>query len=212
MSWEGVAVVITAFGTIIGLFLNFRQHAYNKEKEYELKKREEDDRLQRERLAQENREGRNELKKAAQVIYRELNRVINSTDALRAYIIQPHPLDKAKYISVQYEVLAAGVTSVVENVQRMPIGNVGGFVAELSSRDFLFWNAERDVRDGRARAMMHNFGTDRMAAMRMMDGEVWLGNLVLDFDLMRDLEVVWLKEKMGEAAHIIKYKLPEIDE
>lgn len=212
MDWQGIATLITAIGTVVALFLNFRQQSYNKEKEYEIKKREEKDRAERERIEHKGKIERNEIKKASQVIYRELNRVFNNTDALRAYIVQPHPLDKAKFISVQYEVLAEGMISVLESVQRMPIGNVAGFVAELSSRDFVLWQAQRDVKDGRARAMMHNFGTDRMAAMRMMDGEVWLGNIVLDFDEGRQLEAVWLKEKMGEVANIVKYKLPEIEE
>lgn len=205
MDWQGIATLITAIGTVIALFLNFRQHAYNKEKEYELKQREEKDKADRETE-------RNEIKRASQTIYRELNRLFNHTEALRVYIVQPHPLDKAKYISVQYEVLAEGMTSVMTQVQRMPIGNVGSFVAELSSRDFILWKSQSDVKDGRARSMMHNFGTDRMAAMRMMDDGVWLGNIVLDFDESRELEAVWLKERMGEIANNIKYKLPEIEE
>lgn len=205
MDWQGIATLITAIGTVIALFLNFRQHAYNKEKEYELKQREEKDKADRETE-------RNEIKRASQTIYRELNRLFNHTEALRVYIVQPHPLDKAKYISVQYEVLAEGMTSVMTQVQRMPIGNVGSFVAELSSRDFILWKSQSDVKDGRARSMMHNFGTDRMAAMRMMDDGVWLGNIVLDFDERRELEAVWLKERMGEIANNIKYKLPEIEE
>lgn len=205
MDWQGIATLITAIGTVIALFLNFRQHAYNKEKEYELKQREE-----RDKKKHENE--RIEIKKASQTIYRELNRLFIHTEALRVYIVQPHPLDKAKFISVQFEVLAEGMTSVLAQVQRMPIGSVGTFVAELSSRDFLLWRSQSDVKDGRARAMMHNFGTDRMAAMRMMEDGVWLGSIVLDFDENRQLEAVWLKEKMSEAANIIKYKLPEIEE
>lgn len=205
MDWQGIATLITAIGTVIALFLNFRQHAYNKEKEYELQQREARD---KEKMENE----RNEIKRSSQTIYRELNRLFIHTEALRVYIVQPHPLDRAKFISVQYEVLAEGMTSVMTQVQRMPIGNVGSFVAELSSRDFILWRSQSDVKDSRARAMMHNFGTDRMAAMRMMEDGVWLGNIVLDFDESKQIEVVWLKEKMGETANNIKYKLPEIEE
>ena len=205
MDWQGVATLITAIGTIIALFLNFRQHTYNKEKEYELKKREERD-------SERRNEERKEIKRASQTIYRELNRVFHDTDALRAYIVQPHPLDKAKYISVQYEVLGEGLTSIVERVHRLPIGSVGAFVAELSSRDFVMWATQSDVKDGRARAMMHDFGADKMAAMRMMQDDVWLGNLVLDFDIHQPLDAVYLKSKMGEATNAIKYVLPEIEE
>lgn len=205
MDWQGIAGLIGAIAAFVALFLNFRQESYNRQKEYELKRREEDDKISRERE-------RKQIKRASQDIYRELNRLFIDTGALRAYIVQPHPLDKAKYISIQYEVCAEGMTSVLEQVQRMPIGNVGGFVSELMSRDFVLWRTQADVKDGRARAMMHSFGTDRMAAMRMMNDDIWLGNIVLDFDEARQLEAVWLKEKMGEVANTIKYKLPEIEE
>lgn len=201
MDWQGIAAVITSIGVIILGYFQYNQHTKNVETEERLRRREEED-----------RESRKAIKAASQTIYREINRLINSTDALRVYIIQPHPLDRAKFISVQYEVLSEGMTSIVEQVQRMPISNVAGFVAELCSRDFIIWNAQKDVKDGRARAIMHNIGTERMAAMRMMDGEVWLGNIVLDFDGYHHIEAVYLKEKMGEVANIIKYILPEIEE
>lgn len=205
MDWQGIAALIGAIAAFVALFLNFRQESYNRQKEYELKRREADDKIARERE-------RKQIKRASQDIYRELNRLFIDTGALRAYIVQPHPLDKAKYISIQYEVCAEGMTSVLEQVQRMPIGNVGGFVTELMSRDFVLWRTQADVKDGRARAMMHSFGTDRMAAMRMMNDDIWLGNIVLDFDEARQLEAIWLKEKMGEVANTVKYKLPEIEE
>lgn len=212
MDWQGITGLIGAIAAFVALFLNFRQESYNREKEYELRRREEEDKAERAAMEARAKQQRNEIKQASQIIFRELNRLFNNTEALRAYIVQPHPLDKAKFISVQYEVLAEGMTSVLEQVQRMPISNVCGFVSELSSRDYVVWATQQDVKDSRARVMMHNFGTDRMAAARMMDGEVWVGNIVLDFDEGKTLEPAWLKEQMRQTAEIIKYKLPEIEE
>ena len=201
MDWQGIAALLAVGVSALSAVLNFRQQSYNKQQEYLLKKREEDDKEERARI-----------KIAGQAVYRELGQLFRATGALRAYVIQPHPLDRAKYISVQYELLSHGMISVAEQVQRMPIGNVGGFVSELMSRDFLIWNTERDVKDGRARAMMHNFGTDKMVARRMMDGEVWLGSIVLDFEASHELEIVYLKECTADASNIIRYILPEIEE
>ena len=201
MDWQGIAALLAVVVSALSAVLNFRQQSYNKQQEYLLKKREEDDKEERARI-----------KVAGQAVYRELGQLFRATNALRAYIIQPHPLDRAKYISVQYELLSHGMISVAEQVQRMPIGSVGDFVSELMSRDFLIWNTERDVKDGRARAMMHNFGTDKMVARRMMDGEVWLGSIVLDFEASHELEIVYLKECTADASNIIRYILPEIDE
>lgn len=212
MDWQGIGVVITALGVIVTSFLQFLQYGKNKEIDYKIAKREEDDRAAREHEAKKNKAERDAIKAASQVIYRELNRIFVHTNALRAYIVQPHPLDRAKFISVQYEVLGEGMTSIVEQVHRLPIGNVTGFVDELQSRDFIIWHSQAEVRDGRARAMMHNFGIDKMVAKRMMEGEVWLGNIVLDFDQNHVIDPIWLKAKLSEATDIIKYKLPEIEE
>ena len=201
MDWQGIAALLAVGVSALSAILNFRQQSYNKQQEYLLKKREEDDKEERARI-----------KIAGQAVYRELGQLFRATGALRAYVIQPHPLDRAKYISVQYELLSHGMISVAEQVQRMPIGSVGDFVSELMSRDFLIWNTERDVKDGRARAMMQNFGTDKMVARRMMDGEVWLGSIVLDFEASHELEIVYLKECTADASNIIRYILPEIDE
>ena len=212
MDWQGIGVVITAIGVIVTSFLQFHQYGTNKEIDYKIAKREEDDKVARENEAKKNKAERDAIKASSQVIYRELNRLFVHTNALRAYIVQPHPLDRAKFISVQYEVLGEGMTSIMEQVHRLPIGNVTGFVDELQSRDFIMWHSQAEVRDGRARAMMHNFGIDKMVAKRMMEGDVWLGNIVLDFDKSYELDPTWLKTKLGEATDIIKYKLPEIEE
>lgn len=212
MDWTGIAAVLAVFVSAISAILNFRQQSYNKQQEYLIRKREEDDKAEREREQQRNKHERDKIKIAGQAVYRELGQLFRTTNAMRAYIIQPHPLDRAKYISVQYELLSHGMISVAEQVQRMPIGSVGEFVSELMSRDFLVWNAQRDVKDGRARAMMHNFGTDKMVARRMMDGEVWLGSIVLDFEATHELGIAWLKECTADASNIIRYVLPEIEE
>lgn len=212
MDWQGIGVVMTALGVIVTSFLQFLQYGKNKEIDYKIAKREQEDKDARANEARKNKEERDAIKAASQVIYRELNRLFVHTNALRAYIVQPHPLDRAKFISVQYEVLGEGMTSIVEQVHRLPIGNVTGFVDELQSRDFIIWHSQAEVRDGRARAMMHNFGIDKMVAKRMMEGEVWLGNIVLDFDQNHVIDPIWIKTKLSEATDIIKYKLPEIEE
>jgi hypothetical protein len=98
-------------------------------------------------------------------------------------------------------------------VHWLPISSFSSFVTELSSRDFILWKSQSDVKDGRARAIMHNIGTEKMAVYRMMDDDdVWLGNVVLDFDEHQSVEPVYLRDKMGEVANTIKYILPEIEE
>lgn len=201
MDWQGIAAVITALGVIVLGWFQYNQQTKNKETEARLKQREEED-----------KEKRKLLKIAANDIMRELHRLLIKTDAQRAYIVQPHPLDRAKFISIEYEVFSEGMIEIARKVHRMPISSVAGFVSELSSRDFILWHSQADVKDGRARAIMHSIGTEKMAAMRMMDDTLWLGNIVLDFDSHQELEAVYLKGKMGDAANVVKYILPEIEE
>lgn len=201
MDWQGIAAVITALGVIVLGWFQYNQQTKNKETDARLKKREEED-----------KEKRNADKVASQNIYRELWSLLYSLDgALRVYIVQPHPLDRAKYISVQFEVLSEGMISVIPLVYRTPISMLPGFVVELESNEFLFWHSQAEVKDGRARSIMHQIGTDKMCAVKMSEGGVWKGNIVVDFD-NRQINVDNVQNKLMEARAIVKYMLPEIEE
>lgn len=201
MDWQGIAGVIGAVGVIVLGWFQYNQQTKNAETEARLKRREEEDKEQRKRE-----------KVASQNIYRELWSLLNAFDnVLRVYIVQPHPLDRAKFISVQYEVLSEGMISITPLVHRMPISNLAGFVVELESNDFVYWRSQAEVKDGRARSVMHNIGTDQMCAVRMRDGEVWKGNIVIDFD-DSPIDEQLVTERLNDARTIIQYMLPEIEE
>lgn len=187
-------------GVIVLGWFQYNQHTKNRETDEKLKRREAEDKEQRrvEKIASQN-------------IYRELWSLLHSLNALRVYIVQPHPLDRAKFISVQYEVLSEGMISIVPLVYRMPISNLPGFVVELESNDYLCWHSQAEVKDGRARSVMHNIGTTQMCAVRMVENEVWKGNIVIDFD-NDTIDEGKVREKLNEARTIIKYMLPEIEE
>lgn len=201
MDWQGIAAVITALGVIVLGWFQYNQQTKNKETDARLKRREEED-----------KEKRNADKVASQNIYRELWSLLHKLDgALRVYIVQPHPLDRAKFISIQYEVLSEGMVSIMQFVHRTPISSLPGFVVELESNEFLFWHSQAEVKDGRARSIMHQIGTDQMVAVRMKDGEVWKGNIVVDFD-SNAIDAETVQSKLMEAKTVIKYMLPEIEE
>lgn len=201
MDWQGIAAVITALGVIVLGWFQYNQQTKNKETDARLAQREEED-----------REKRKADKIASQNIYRELWSLLHSLDgALRVYIVQPHPLDRAKFISVQFEVLSEGMISIMPLVHRTPISSLPGFVVELESNEFLFWHTQAEVKDGRARSIMHQIGTDQMVAVRMKEDEVWKGNIVVDFD-SNTLDIDNVKSRLMEAKAIVKYMLPEFEE
>lgn len=201
MDWQGIAAVITALGVIILGWFQYNQQTKNKETDARLAQREKED-----------KEKRNADKRAASAIYRELWPLVSKFDGvLRVYIVQPHPLDRAKFISVVYEVVSEGMVSILPIVRKMPIGSIMDFVSEFESKDFVYWGQQSDVKAGRARSIMHQLGTDKMVAVRMVNDGVWQGNVVIDFDNV-DIDIEAVKSALYDVRSNIQYMLPEIEE
>lgn len=201
MDWQGIAAVITALSVIILGWFQYNQQTKNKETDARLAQREKED-----------KEKRNAEKRAASAIFRELWPLLNKFEGvLRVYIVQPHPLDRAKYISVMYEVVSEGMVNISPIVRRMPIGNIMDFVGELEGKDFVYWASQSDVNAGRARSIMHQLGTDKMIAVRMMVDGLWQGNIVIDFDNV-EIDVDAVKSALYDVRSNIQYILPEIED
>ena len=202
MDWGGIIGAITgAISTIVCAWFVYNQHTKNKETDARIAKRE-----------QEDKEKRNADKRAASAIYRELWPLLSQFEGvLRVYVVQPHPLDRAKFISVVYEVVSEGMVSILPIVSKMPIGSVMDFVGELESKDFVYWEKQSDVKAGRVRSIMHQLGTDKMMAVRMMTDGVWQGNVVIDFDDV-EIDVEAVKGVLLDVRSNIQYILPEIEE
>ena len=196
-----VGAITGAVSTIVCAWFVYNQHTKNKDTDARIAKRE-----------QEDKEKRNADKRAASAIYRELWPLLSQFEGvLRVYIVQPHPLDRAKYISVVYEVVSEGMISILPIVRKMPIGNIMDFVSEFEGKDFVYWNSQSSVKQGRARSIMHQLGTDKMMAVRMVSDGVWQGNVVIDFDNV-DIDVEAVKAKLYDVRSNIQYLLPEIEE
>lgn len=196
-----VGAITGAVSTIVCAWFVYNQHTKNKETDARIAKRE-----------QEDKEKRNADKRAASAIYRELWPLLSQFDGvLRVYVVQPHPLDRAKFISVVYEVVSEGMVSILPIVSKMPIGSIMDFVSELEGKDFMYWCSQSDVKAGRARSIMHQLGTDKMMAVRMMTDGVWQGNVVIDFDNV-DIDVEAVKARLYDVRSNIQYILPEIEE
>jgi hypothetical protein len=201
MDWQGIAAVITAIGVIVLGWFQYNQQTKNKETDARLAQREKED-----------KEKRNADKRAASAIYRELWPLLSQFEGvLRVYVVQPHPLDRAKYISVVYEVVSEGMVSILPIVRKMPIGSIMDFVGELEGKEFIYWQSQGDVKAGRARSIMHQLGTDKMVAVRMMNEGIWQGNVVIDFDNV-EIDIEAVKAKLYDVRSNIKYILPEIEE
>jgi hypothetical protein len=202
MDWVGIAsLVMGTTATIVCSWFGYNQYAKNKEIDYKIAKRE-----------QEDKEKRNADKRATSAIFRELWPLLNKFDGvLRVYIVQPHPLDRAKYVSVMYEVVSEGMVNISPIVRRMPIGNIMDFVGELEGKDFVYWASQSAVKAGRARSIMHQLGSDKMVAVRMVSDGLWQGNVVIDFDNV-EIDIEAVKSALYDVRSNIQYILPEIED
>ena len=81
----------------------------------------------------------------------------------------------------------------------------------LEGKDYVYWCSQSDVKAGRARSIMHQLGTDKMMAVRMMTDGVWRGNVVIDFDNV-DIDIEKVKSRLYDVRSNIQYILPEIEE
>ena len=193
--------IFATLATIVCAWFSYNQYAKNKEIDHKIAKRE-----------QEDKEKRNADKRAASAIFRELWPLLTKFEGvLRVYVVQPHPLDRAKFISVVYEVVSEGMVNISPIVRRMPIGNIMDFVGELESKDFVYWAQQSDVKEGRARSIMHQLGTDKMIAVRMISDGLWQGNIVIDFDDV-DIDIEAVKRSLYDVRSNIQYILPEIED
>ena len=202
MDWTSIiSVLLSTLATIVVAWCGYNQYAKNKEIDHKIARRE-----------QEDKEKRNADKRAASAIYRELWPLLSQFEGvLRVYVVQPHPLDRAKFISVVYEVVSEGMVSILPIVSKMPIGSIMDFVSELEGKDFVYWCSQSDMKAGRARSIMHQLGTDKMMAVRMMTDGVWQGNVVIDFDNV-DIDIEKVKARLYDVRSNIQYILPEIEE
>lgn len=192
--------IISAIGVIVAAFLSYNQYTKNKKTDIKIEqwKKSED--------AKNERKSENISK-----IYGEMWQLLHDIVADRVYIIQPHPLTNAMFISASLEVKRNGVSSIKPYIQKLPMEDVASFSAELSARDFLLYrDVDNDVKDKRARALLSTNGCHSTCIKRLVDDEHgWVGSIVCGFTHDVDLNTTNMKLRMTEAANNIQYILPE---
>lgn len=202
MSWGDIVGLIGAVGAIINMWLSYNKTARDKFVDYRIEKMRAADAAAAEAK-------RKKEKTDSHNVYGEIWALLHTLQASRVYIIQPHPVTHAAFISVAYESRDSGITPMRDVFHELPVGDVAGFVTELRTRDFVYWHSLDDVKDDRARALLHNAGTATMVIKRLTDGDDWVGSLVVDFSQPCEVAIPYTKGLMAEAANSIQYILPE---
>lgn len=132
----------------------------------------------------------------------------------RVYIIQPHPLYKALFISVTLEVKRSDVSSVKPYLTDITISTVAKFTSELANKDYIWIDdVDKEDIDKKMKQLMLYNGCKTLAIRRMTDeNDNWIGNLVVSYtrgfnevDVTKDL----VDKMTRSSAQMIQYLLPE---
>lgn len=155
---------------------------------------------------------RTQQKRDYGTIYNVLTILMATMKADRCYIIQPHPLKKAQYISVVFEIDEMGILSIKERLTDYPVGNIPVFYGEISTRDFLFYDSINKMKGKRARANFAAIGTESLYIKQLTKEDTWVGSLVIDYLEPPRVAPDYARGEMSAAADKIQYILPPIED
>ena len=197
---EYIPSIISAIGTIIAAWFAYNQYTKNKLTDLKI-----------ERWKKEEEKKGQKRSDNISKIYGVLWQLLHNLQADRVYIVQPHPLINNLFLSISLEVKRNGVSGMKPLIQNLPMSDVAAFSAELSQRDFLFYkNIDNEVRDKRARAILSTNGSFSAIVKRLADDEHdWIGSVFCEFTRETDIQPVYARKELGEAANNIQYILPE---
>lgn len=200
---ENVPAIISAIGVILTAWFSYNQYAKNKLTDVKIEKWKKE----------EERRGQKRSDSISN-IYGVLWQLLHNLQADRVYIVQPHPLINNLFLSISLEVKRNGVSAMKPLVQNLPMSDIASFSAELSQRDFLFYkDIDSEVKDKRARAILSTNGSQSAIIKRLADDDHdWIGSIFCEFTHDTDIQPVFARKELGDAANNIQYILPEFKE
>lgn len=146
-------------------------------------------------------------------VYGILWKVLYALKADRVYIIQPHPLGKAAYLSIQFEVVGKGIDGIKEQVQNLPMSEIPKFSNDLAENLFMYIkDVDTGVPDNIVKSLMAVNGCSSVIIKRLNNSTDWVGSIVAEY--MEDMAITEDESHkiMHEAAVAIQYILPDIRE
>lgn len=194
--------MIAAIGAIISAYFAYNQYTKNKmtDLKLEMYKKEEERRSYK----------RSEY---SAKVFGELWRVLFELKADRVYIVQPHPLGHASYLSVQFEVKRKGVEGMKDSIQSLPMAEVAVFSKEMAENLFMYiTNIDEQVSDKVAKSILSSNGCVNAIVKRMNNTTDWVGSIFCEFTNPMTVGEEQARHVLHEAAINIQYNLPEFKE
>lgn len=192
--------IVGSIGALIAAYLNYNQHTKNKMTDAKIE-------MWKRQTEIQNSKRMDEIA----IIYSELYQLLHTTKVDRIYIVQPHPLINNLYLTISIEVKRKGISTMIGQVRRMPMGEVAHFVGQLAKEHWLVYNdIESSDLDKRARAIMCMNGTSQVIIRRLSDdNNRWIGSLFLENTGENEIDFDEVKVDIAEIANNIQYILPE---
>lgn len=199
MDWVGL---IDKIGVIVlGIFAVY-QYRINKNTDYKIKQREEQDKRRMKR--------RNDN---AMDVWNTVHNLLSDTHADRVYIVQPHPLGNEEMLTIHFEVTRNGIIGMREEIQDMKIATVVQFAKYMKDNLFAYiTDIEKQVPDRYARAIMSTHGTKNLIVKRLNDNRGdWCGSIFCEYTNRIKIREQEAKQLLHNAATNIQYIIPEIE-
>lgn len=194
--------MIATGAAILASILSYRQYSKNKmtDLKIEMYKKEEERRSYK--------RSENSAK-----VFGELWRVLYELKADRVYIVQPHPLGHASFLSVQFEVKRKGVEGMKDSIQSLPMAEVAVFSKEMAENLFMYiTDIDGQVSDKVAKSILSSNGCVNAIVKRLNNSTDWVGSIFCEFTNHMTVGEEQARHVLHEAAMNIQYILPEFKE
>jgi len=194
-----VANVISGIGAIVAAWFSYNQYTRNKMTDIKVEQFKKE----------EERRGYKRSENSAKV-FGEIWRVLFETKADRVYIVQPHPLDHASFLSIQFEVKRKGVEGMRGNIQNLPMSEVAAFSKQMVDEVFMYiTNIDEQIDDRVTKSIMSSNGCESIIIKRMNNSNDWVGSIFCEYTTHMNISEEEARSILHEAAINIQYILPE---
>lgn len=194
-----VANVISGIGAIVAAWFSYNQYTRNKMTDIKVEQFKKE----------EERRGYKRSENSAKV-FGEIWRVLFETNADRVYIVQPHPLGHASFLSIQFEVKRKGVEGMRGNIQNLPMSEVAAFSKQMVDEVFMYiTNIDEQIDDRVTKSIMSSNGCESIIIKRMNNSNDWVGSIFCEYTTHMNISEEEARSILHEAAINIQYILPE---
>lgn len=191
--------LIGAIGCIVAGWFSYNQYAHNKITDLKIEQFKKDEE-QRSYKRSEN----------SAKVFGELWGILYHLKADRVYIVQPHPLGNASYLSVQFEVKRKGVEGMKDSIQDLPMSEVAVFSKDMAENSFIYiTDIDKQVSDRVAESILSSNGCVNAIVKRLNNSTDWVGSIFCEFTSPMTIDEEEARKVLHEAAMNIQYILPE---